>query len=250
MRRTARREADPDLLRLREGWLRAVLVRQLTRGEMIASWCALFAPTFMPLTRPPATEELRDRPEDFMETPTGWFGRLPRAETYTWAGRRALTLTMDAGGFVLRTPDGQLIRDREQARLLRLSFVAGRSGPEQDAPPVDVIDWLPSGRRRAAKGRGRTVSVLARALYVRAALAAGVSHYAAVQEIARSFPHLLPPADLEAWAAVQPRVTRWDAQPVRDARLEVRGRWLQATRRLLGQHRAVWAQLDLLANLR
>jgi hypothetical protein len=34
MRRTARREADPDLLRLREGWLRAVLVRQLTRGEI------------------------------------------------------------------------------------------------------------------------------------------------------------------------------------------------------------------------
>jgi hypothetical protein len=250
MRRTTRREPDSDLLRLREGWLREALVQQLARGEIISTWNALFAPSFMPLTRPPTTEELRDRPDDFAETPDGWLGRLPRAERYAWAGGRALTLTMDAGGFVLRTPNGLIIRDREKARLMGLSFVAGRSGPEPDASPVDLIDWLPSGRRRAAKGRGRSVSVLTRALYVRAALAAGVSHYAAVQEIAGSFPDLLPPADLEAWAAVQPRVTRWDPQPVRDARLEMRGTWLQATRRLLGQHRAVWAQLGLPPNLR
>ena len=185
-----------------------------------------------------------------METPTGWFGRLPRAERYTWAGRRGLIMTMDDGGWVLRTPDGQIIRDREQARLLRLSFVAGRRGAAPDASPIDLVDSLPSGRRRTAKGRGRAVSVIARALYVRAALDAGVSHYAAVREIARSCPDLLPPADLEAWAAVQSRVTRWDPQPVRDERLEARRRWLQATRRLLGQHRTVWAQLDLEANLR
>jgi hypothetical protein len=250
MRRTTRQETDPDLLRLRDGWLRDVLARELARGEMISSWRALFAPTFMRLTRPPTTQELRDRPDDFAETPDGWLGRLPQAEKYAWSDARALTVTMDDGGFVLRTPDAQILRDRELARSLGLSFVAGRSGPEPDAPPVDLIDWLPSGRRRAAKGRGRAKLVIARALYVRAALAAGASHYAALQEIARSFPRLLPPADLEAWAAVQPRVTRWDTQPVRDERLEKRGTWLQATRRLLDQHRAVWAQLGLPENLR
>ncbi len=250
MRPTTRREADPDLLRLREGWLRGVLVQRLACGDMISSWHALFAPSFMRLTRPPTTEELRDRPEDFAETPDGWLGRLPRAERYAWAGSPGLTLTMDGGGFVLRLPDGQIIRDREQARSLGLSFVAGRSGPEPDSPPVDLIDWLPSGRRRAARGRGRAHSVLARALYVRAALAAGVSQYAAVQEIARSFPPLLPRADLEAWTAIQPRVSRWDDQPARDERLEKRGLWLQATRRLLAQHRKVWAQLGLPENLR
>lgn len=207
MRRTTGRQPDPDLLGLREGWLRDILVQQLTRGEVIASWCALFAPTFMPLTRPSTTQEVRDRPEDFIKTPTGWFGRLPRAERYTWPSARGLTVTMDGGGFVLRLPDGRIIRDRERARSLGLSFVAGRRGPDPDAQPVDLIDWLPSGRRRTAKGRGRAVSVLARALYVRAALAAGGSHYAAVQEIARSFPQLLPPADLEAWTAIQPRVS-------------------------------------------
>ena len=248
--RTTRRATDPDLLRLRDGWLRGVLARELARGEMISSWRALFAPTFMRLTRPPTTQELRDRPNDYAETPDGWLGRLPPAEKYDWADARALTVTMDGGGFVLRTPAAQILRDREQARSLGLSFVAGRSGPKPDALPVDLIDWLPSGRRRAAKGRGRAKLVIARALYVRAALAAGASHYAALQEIARSFPRVLPPADLEAWAAVQLRVTRWDTQPVRDERLEKRGTWLQATRRLLHQHRAVWAQLGLPANLR
>lgn len=251
-----RREVDPNLLRLRERWLQDVLDRKLDRGEIISSWRAQFTPTFMQLTRPPTTDELLERPEDFLETPDGWLGRLPLAENYTWSRPgspsrpRTYVVTSDRGGFVLRLPDGQIVRDRERARRLGVSFVAGRSGPEPDAAPVDLVDWLSSARRRTAKGRGRSDRVLARALYVRAALAAGVHHYAAVREIARSFPDLLPAADLEAWVAVQARVSRWDAQPIRDERLEWRRKWLQATRRLLSQHREIWAQLGVPANLR
>src|SRR5450759_4331997 len=78
-----RRPVDPLPRQVRARWLGGIL-DHADRGEIISSWHAQCAPTFMRLTRAPTTEELHDRPKDFVETAEGWPGRLPPAEKYVW----------------------------------------------------------------------------------------------------------------------------------------------------------------------
>ena len=150
------------------GWINAD--SGFAPAEVLARWAAMAAPAYDPLGLPPRPEVLAAAPKyKYIEAEGSWWVRDDNA---TDKPARA-GISWDLVGPFLRTPEGELIRDRERAKR-RLAHLA-------NDPTIAMLLRMFLTGRQDDKRSTLSAPVLARALVILGLRDAGLSHQAAIR---------------------------------------------------------------------
>lgn len=118
----------------------------LAPGAVLQSFMGRFMPALRRLKEPPPTEAVEAFPDRFTEWEGVWYAAIPDLADAEWPDPEAHGEVFNSGaGFAIRTPQGRIIRDREEA--LRWARLRGKQLGEVPPFVAAITKQMPSGRR-------------------------------------------------------------------------------------------------------
>ncbi|MBA3796463.1 MAG: hypothetical protein H0X20_04460 [Chloroflexi bacterium] len=145
---------------LRE-WYETILrdLERSSNGDVLAAFLGCFFPALYRHPGRPSAELLEAAPGQFIEIDGAWYGLMPLAAEEAWYGLMPAGVIVEmfptASGFAIRTPDGRIIQDREEA--LAWAPPHAPHAPIRDVFPPRLIEiithQMTSGRRAGVSPR-------------------------------------------------------------------------------------------------